>query len=92
MGQLPSLPDPVEPGEIPERLARFATEFPGAEHVAWGIALVHHAGGTALCNGATMLVIVADPGYHAIGIYRALGFAGTETQVRLTRQPGLHRG
>jgi GNAT superfamily N-acetyltransferase len=35
--------------------------------------------------GATTLVIVADPEYSAITIYRGLGFDGTETQTQLER-------
>lgn len=34
---------------------------------------------------AETLVMVADPEYLAIRIYRALGFDGTETQVQLTK-------
>ena len=33
------------------------------------------------------LVMVADPDYLAIRIYRALGFTDGETQVQLTRTP-----
>lgn len=36
---------------------------------------------------ATTLVIVADPDYHAIGIYESLGFAATERQVQIERKP-----
>lgn len=51
--------------------------------------VVHRAGQWALSEaGARTLVIVADPGYHAIRIYRALGFADTERQVQLMRLPG----
>ena len=50
-------------------------------------ALVHHAGNAALGAGTRKLVIVADPEYHAIGIYRSLGFRDAETQVQLTRRP-----
>jgi hypothetical protein len=32
--------------------------------------------------GAQTLVMVADPGYHAIDLYRSLGFAVTETQLQ----------
>ena len=42
----------------------------------------------AIDKAAKRLVIVADPGYHAIGIYRSLGFVDWETQVQLTRPPG----
>jgi ribosomal protein S18 acetylase RimI-like enzyme len=75
-------------------LARFqAVEtHPDARRRGLASALVHHAGRAALGNGATTLVIVADPGYHAIGIYRALGFAEAETQVQLTRPPGVRGG
>jgi ribosomal protein S18 acetylase RimI-like enzyme len=38
-------------------------------------------------RGARRLVIVADPDYHAIGIYRGLGFSGSERQVQLCRPP-----
>ena len=71
-------------------LARFqAVEtHPDARRRGLASALVHRAGEAALARGATTLVIVADPEYHAIGIYRALGFAGSETQVQLTRVPG----
>jgi ribosomal protein S18 acetylase RimI-like enzyme len=47
--------------------------------------LVHHAGQYGLTElGARTLVIVADPGYHAIAVYRRLGFADREEQVQLT--------
>ena len=71
-------------------LARFQTveTHPEARRRGLASALVHHAGQTALRNGdATRLVIVADPDYHAIGIYRSLGFVETETTVQLTRRP-----
>ena len=32
--------------------------------------------------GARTLVMVADPDYHAIELYRSLGFAVTETQLQ----------
>jgi GNAT superfamily N-acetyltransferase len=45
--------------------------------------LVHAAGTFALRElEAQTLVIVADPDYHAIRIYRALGFTSTETQLQ----------
>lgn len=50
--------------------------------------LVHHAARYGFdVLGAERLVMVADPGYLAIRIYRSLGFADTETQVQLTRAP-----
>jgi GNAT superfamily N-acetyltransferase len=70
-------------------LARFQSveTRPDARRRGLASALVHHAGQLALRSGARQLVIVADPGYHAIGIYRSLGFGESETQVRLTRRP-----
>ena len=71
-------------------LARFQTveTHPDARRRGLASALVHHAGQAALRDGnATRLVIVADPDYHAIGIYRSLGFVETETTVQLTRRP-----
>ena len=32
-------------------------------------------------------MIVADPGYHAIDLYRSAGFDDRETKVELTRRP-----
>ncbi len=37
--------------------------------------------------GASTLVIVADPGYSAIGVYRSVGFADQEMQAGFERQP-----
>ncbi|MEV3927131.1 GNAT family N-acetyltransferase [Actinomadura coerulea] len=50
--------------------------------------LVHFAGTEAMSRGARTLVIVADPEAGAIRVYRSLGFAATERQVRLQRAPG----
>jgi predicted GNAT family acetyltransferase len=48
--------------------------------------LVYDAGTFALEElGARTLVMVADPDYAAIRLYRALGFTDGETQARLTR-------
>jgi GNAT superfamily N-acetyltransferase len=50
--------------------------------------LVHRAGRYGLDTlGARTLVMVADPGYSAIRIYRSVGFADRETQVTLQREP-----
>lgn len=62
-------------------------------HPAWrrnglAAAVVHelsHCGRGEL--GAEELVIVADPGYHAIGLYRSLGFRDVEHQVLIQRPP-----
>jgi GNAT superfamily N-acetyltransferase len=71
-------------------LARFQSveTHPDARRRGLASAIVHHAGKAALDRGAKRLVIVADPEYHAIGIYRSLGFVDWETQVQLTRPPG----
>ena len=37
--------------------------------------------------GAKTLVMVADPEYLAIRIYRSVGFDGTETQTELNQKP-----
>lgn len=60
------------------------------EHRRQGLAgtLVHLAGRYALdVLGVRTLVIVADPAYHAIKIYRSVGFTDTETQIQLQRTP-----
>jgi predicted GNAT family acetyltransferase len=50
--------------------------------------LVHHAARHALDElGARTLVMVADPEYLAIRIYRSVGFSGSETQLQAARLP-----
>ena len=50
--------------------------------------LVCYAGRYGLgALGARSLVIVADPGYSAIRVYRSAGFADRETQLALEREP-----
>lgn len=75
-------------------LARFQSveTRPDARRRGLASALVHKAGDLALGRGARRLVIVADPEYHAIGIYRSLGFREAETQVQLTRRPHSNAG
>lgn len=70
-------------------LARFQSveTRPEARRRGLAGALVHHAADVVLGKGARQLVIVADPEYHAIGIYGSLGFTHAETQVQLTRRP-----
>ena len=49
--------------------------------------LVYRAGRYGLDTlGARALVMVADPGYSAIRIYRSVGFTDRETQVELQRE------
>ncbi|GAB2644785.1 GNAT family N-acetyltransferase [Kribbella swartbergensis] len=71
-------------------LARFQSVQTHPDDRSKGIAstLVHHASTYGLTEGgATTLVMVADPEYLAIRIYRALGFTDTETQLQFSRRP-----
>ena len=50
--------------------------------------LVHHASRYGFDEvGVGTLVMVADPDYLAIGVYRAVGFTDSETQLQATRKP-----
>ncbi len=50
--------------------------------------MVHHVSGYGFGElDPHTLVMVADPGYPAIGIYRALGFAEQGRQVGMPRAP-----
>jgi ribosomal protein S18 acetylase RimI-like enzyme len=61
---------------------------PGARRRGLAGTLVCHTGRHGLEQlGAGTLVMVADPGDVAIGVYRSVGFADTETQVGYERQP-----
>lgn len=61
---------------------------PSARRQGLAGTLVYHAGRYGLgVLGAARLVIVADPGYCAIRIYRAVGFTDLETQVSFQREP-----
>lgn len=70
-------------------LARFqmVETHPEARRRGLASALLYLAGSAALAAGAETLVIVADPAYHAIGLYRSAGFDDRETKVELTRRP-----
>lgn len=71
-------------------LARFQNVETNPAHRRRGLAaaVVHHAGEWALRDlAAHTLVIVADPDYHAVHLYRALGFTDRERQVQLQRPP-----
>src|SRR6478609_6608617 len=64
-------------------LARFQAVETHPDQRGRGLAgtLVHHVSGYGFTElGAHTLVMVADPGYHAIRVYRAVGFDGTEAQ------------
>ena len=61
---------------------------PAARRQGLAGTLVYHAGLYAFgALGAGTLVIVADPGYSAIRIYRSVGFADQETQLSMQREP-----
>ena len=72
-------------------LARFQSVETDPDHRRRGLAasLLHHVSCYGLDElGASTLVIVADPTYFAIDLYRAVGFAATETQRQIERAPG----
>jgi GNAT superfamily N-acetyltransferase len=71
-------------------LARFQTVQTHPDDRSKGIAstLVHRASTYGLTEGgARTLVMVADPEYLAIRIYRSLGFTDSETQLQFTLPP-----
>jgi GNAT superfamily N-acetyltransferase len=71
-------------------LARFQSVETDPEYRRQGLAgsLVHHASRYGLHElGARTLVMVADPDYFAIDLYRAVGFTPTETQLQVQRAP-----
>jgi ribosomal protein S18 acetylase RimI-like enzyme len=71
-------------------LARYQSVETHPEHRRKGLAsamLVAAAEAALTRLGATTLVIVADPEYVAIDLYRALGFSDNERQVLLQRKP-----
>lgn len=69
-------------------LARFQNVQTSPEDRGRGLAgtLVHHAATYGLSKART-LVIVADPDYLAIRIYRAVGFTDAETQLQFVVPP-----
>jgi ribosomal protein S18 acetylase RimI-like enzyme len=71
-------------------LARFQDVQTSPEDRGRGLAttLVHHASTYGLTEGgARTLVMVADPEYLAIRIYRSLGFTDSETQLGFAKPP-----
>jgi ribosomal protein S18 acetylase RimI-like enzyme len=71
-------------------LARFqhVKTHPDARGRGLAGTLVHRTSRHGLDElGAHTLVMVADPDYLAIRIYRSVGFADTERQVQVTRKP-----
>jgi ribosomal protein S18 acetylase RimI-like enzyme len=71
-------------------VARFQTVETHPDHRQRGLAgtLAHHASRYGFDElGARTLVLVADPDYVAIRIYRTLGFTDSETQLQAERGP-----
>jgi ribosomal protein S18 acetylase RimI-like enzyme len=71
-------------------LARFQQVETDPDHRRRGLAgsLLHHVGRYGFDTlDASTLVIVADPDYFAIDLYRALGFTTTETQLQVEGPP-----
>jgi ribosomal protein S18 acetylase RimI-like enzyme len=71
-------------------LARFQSVETHPEMRGLGLAgtLVHHTSEYGFRQlGATTLVMVADPEYLAIRVYRSVGFAATQTQLQAERAP-----
>jgi ribosomal protein S18 acetylase RimI-like enzyme len=71
-------------------LARFQSVETRPDARGRGLAgtLVHHVSGYGFTElGARTLVMVADPEYLAIRIYRSVGFAVTETQLQAEKPP-----
>jgi ribosomal protein S18 acetylase RimI-like enzyme len=71
-------------------LARYQAVETHPDHRRKGLAsamLVAAAEAALTRLAATVLVIVADPDYVAIDLYRALGFNDNERQVQLQRKP-----
>jgi ribosomal protein S18 acetylase RimI-like enzyme len=72
-------------------LARFQSvkTHPDARGRGLGGTLVHRVSRYGFEElGATTLVMVADPDYLAIRVYRSVGFADTERQLQAQRKPG----
>ena len=71
-------------------LARFQSVETHPDFRGRGLAgtLVHHVSGYGFDElGAHTLVMVADPDYLAIRVYRAVGFTDTERQLQAERPP-----
>lgn len=71
-------------------LARFQTVETSPAHRGSGLAgtLVHHASLRGFDElGVRTLVMVADPGYLAVRVYRSVGFVDDETQLGAARRP-----
>jgi ribosomal protein S18 acetylase RimI-like enzyme len=77
------------------RLARFQSVETHPEFRGRGLAgtLAHHVSGYGFGElEAKTLVMVADPDYHAIRIYRAIGFTDSGVQLQAERAPETDDG
>ena len=73
-------------------LARFQNVETDPEQRRRGLAgsLLHHVSRYGLTElGARTLVMVADPDYFAVDLYRSVGFKPTETQLQVERAAPL---
>lgn len=69
---------------------RFQVVDTAAEHRRRGICsrlVVEAAGHATAVHGAKRFVIVAERGYHALGLYESLGFVVTEHVTGVCRFP-----
>ena len=89
--------DATSEGAVPEAegaragRARFQSVETDPEFRRQGVAgtLAHRAARFGLEElGVRTLVMVADPDYFAIELYRSLGFRASETQLKVQRAPG----
>ena len=86
-GQLASQLGVFSDGRGVARYQEVATH-PDARRQGLAATLLCHAARYATGQlAATTLVIVADPGEPAIGVYRGVGFADRETEVSVSRAP-----
>ncbi len=75
---------------VSPKLARFQVveTDPDYRRRALAVSLVHHVSEYGLGElGARTLVIVADPNYFAVNLYRTVGFCPTQTQLQAERRP-----
>jgi ribosomal protein S18 acetylase RimI-like enzyme len=86
-GQLASQLGVFSDGRGVARYQEVATH-PDARRQGLAATLLCHAAQYAIGHlAATTLVIVADAGESAIGVYRGVGFADRETEVSVSRAP-----
>ena len=71
------------------RVGRFQEVLTDARFRRRGIcaALVHQTALHAFSAGAEQLVMIADADYHALGLYRGLGFRDAEGMITACKAP-----